>query len=108
MAMSFKGARTGISVMGVLMMSPLPFLMVQTVMVSSSDGAGGLSVKSDIGISDRVVNFILLLFSKLCNMLLISSLVLEFLGLFPESIHAILAWLTNLLNCAKAKFLPHA
>ena len=108
MAMSFKGARTGISVMGVLMMSPLPFLMVQTVMVSSSDGAGGLSVKSDIGISDRVVNFILLLFSKLCNMLLISSLVLEFLGLFPESIHAILAWLKNLLNLAKAKFLPHA
>ena len=108
MAMSFKGARTGTSVIGVLMMSPLSLLVVQTVMVSSSDGGGGLLVKSDRGISDRVVNLIPLLFSKLCNMLLISSVVLEFLGLFPEFIHAILAWLTNLLNLAKAKFLPHA
>ena len=108
MAMSFNGARTEISLIGVLMMSPLSLLVVQTVMVSSSDGGGGLLVKSDRGISDRVVNLISLLFSKLCNMLLISSVVLEIFGLVPECIHAILAWLTNCLNLAKAKFLPHA
>ena len=108
MAMSFKGARAGISVIGVLMMSPLLFLVVQTVMVSSTCGWVGLSTKSDTGISDRVVNLISLLFSKLCNMLLISSVVVEFFGLVPEFIHAILAWLTNRLNLAKAKFLPHA
>ena len=108
MAMAFKGARTGISLIGVLMMPPLLFSVVQTVMVSSSDGGGGLSMKSDRGISDRVINLISLLFSKLCNMLLISSVVLEFFGLVPEFLHTILAWLTNRLNLEKAKFLPHA
>ena len=49
MAMSFKGTRTGISLIGVLMMSPLSLLVVHTVMVSSSDGGAGVLVKSQHG-----------------------------------------------------------